>query len=330
MPDVWEDYVVVHWTFDPQQQVDDVRKEAFRSAAEHWRDRTCIAVVETNNPQTPYIEVGVYDIGSCWAGIGRHSSRKINLGWCNSTRQKGNIVHEIGHILGMNHEQKRPDAGQSYHGQGPYLRIHWENIDPDWTDQYTPDYSSYTGSADDGAADPQVGYAAYDFGSIMQYPKTQAFEPITEEGLGANIGQRAALSDGDILQMLDAYRCRRKSSTLRAQRMPAPTPAPTPAPMPAPTSAPGSCPETCQGHTCNFWALQGYSCDALTNLHRCECSGCSACVSSPSPQSTPAPASSSCPETCYFYICDFWVQQGYSCSGLSSDYGCDCSGCSCS
>eukprot|EP00959_Pyramimonas_sp_CCMP1952_P177970 3719917-Pyramimonas_sp.AAC.1 len=80
MPDMWDDYVVVRYTFDPEQQVDDVRKEAFRSAAEHWRAHTCIAVVEASSLEFPYIKVGVYDTGSCYATLGRPSSSgRINL-----------------------------------------------------------------------------------------------------------------------------------------------------------------------------------------------------------------------------------------------------------
>merc|ERR1711948_114254 len=40
------------------------------------------------------------------------------------------------------------------------------------------------------------------------------------------------------------------------------------------------------------------------------------------PAPTPAPTSS-CPETCYGYTCDFWGQHGYSCSVLNSTYRCD-------
>ena len=62
----------------------------------------------------------------------------------------------------MNHEQKRADAAQEYHGKGPHLQMFWENTGT-WASQYTPAEKSYIGSADDGAGDVQVGYAAYDF-----------------------------------------------------------------------------------------------------------------------------------------------------------------------
>ena len=47
----------------------------------------------------PYIMVGIYDAGSCWAYMGRPWSgyHQLNLGWCNSMSHKGSMVHEIGH-----------------------------------------------------------------------------------------------------------------------------------------------------------------------------------------------------------------------------------------
>ena len=64
--------------------------------------------------------------------------------------------------LGVNHEQKRADGSQQYHGKGPHLEMFWENTES-WGSQYTPAVNTYIGSADDGGADPQIGYAPYDF-----------------------------------------------------------------------------------------------------------------------------------------------------------------------
>jgi hypothetical protein len=231
MPEDWQDYVVVRWTFD--SGVDDVRKEAFRSAVEHWRQQTCIALIEEQAPAEPFLKVGVYDTGSCWADLGmRTVASRINLGSCKDMNRRGSMIHEIGHTLGMNHEQKRPDADSPYHGHGPYLRVFWQNLGV-WHSQYTPDDRSYTGSANDGAGDPYVGYAPYDYGSIMHYsPGWGAdpyFEAATEEGRNAPIGQRAALSSGDVWQILDAYQCKRKSGG-GGFNTPPPTPVPTPKP----------------------------------------------------------------------------------------------------
>ena len=68
--------------------------------------------------------------------------------------------------LGINHEQKRYDGSGEYYGKGPHLQMFWENTES-WASQYTPDWKTYVGSPDDGDNDPQVGYAPYDFVSLL-------------------------------------------------------------------------------------------------------------------------------------------------------------------
>ena len=64
--------------------------------------------------------------------------------------------------MGVNHEQKRADGSQQYHGKGPHLEMFWQNTES-WGSRYTPAVNTYIGSADDGGDDPQIGYAPYDF-----------------------------------------------------------------------------------------------------------------------------------------------------------------------
>jgi hypothetical protein len=216
VPDQFNKYVIVRYVFKPD--VDNGRKTAFREAADRWRQATCINLVEqgsSSNTNTFDIEVRK-GTSSCSASLGMRLNKfrsygVINLGWCNDMRYVGSMVHEIGHTLGMNHEQKRPDAASSYMGKGPHLKLFWGNIAPTWIPQYTPDASSYIGSADDGAGDVQVGYAPYDFNSIMHYPISST----TGETIpaGKTTGNRRFLSQGDIEQILDMYNCRSKSSS---------------------------------------------------------------------------------------------------------------------
>ena len=105
----------------------------------------------------------------------------------------------------MNHEQKRPDAMQEYHGKGPHLIINWDMIEPGWESQWYGDDESYIGSTDDGAGDPRVGYAPYDWDSIMHYPlqgKGTTNPPGNEHRLGART-IASTLSPGDIRQVHD-------------------------------------------------------------------------------------------------------------------------------
>ena len=168
--DNWEEYVIIPYNF--KSGTDNTRKELMRTAADEWRKVTCINLVERIDvwENVGWIEVGLFNENSCSAYLGYLGNKgksMINLGWCKSMGYLGSAMHEIGHAIGMNHEQKRPDAQQSYFGHGPALNIHWENIGAKWVPQYLPSMSTYVGSADDGDQDPFVGYAPYDYGSIM-------------------------------------------------------------------------------------------------------------------------------------------------------------------
>lgn len=205
---------MVRYYFD--DFVDDARKEAFREAVARWRSVTCINLIEeATMPWGPYVMIVVDSPNSCYAWSigypGDHSYTIVNMGWCDGLRYVGNVVHEIGHILGMNHEQKRPDAINMHRGHGPHLIMHWENVPADWVQQYHQDPDSYMGSGSEGQGDPHQGYADYDFESIMQYPSNSRFDTVPAESISLT-GQRHRLSHLDIAQILDMYQCRAKAA----------------------------------------------------------------------------------------------------------------------
>lgn len=206
---------MIPYYFDPA--LDATRKATFRKAAEAWGAVTCIHFVEAaSEPPAPSVLVDALEPEACYVTHigypGDHTYAVVNLGWCDSDRYVGNIIHELGHVLGMNHEQKRPDAIHKYHGHGPHLVVHWEKVDAKWLDQYRPDPDSYMGSIHDGEGDPHSGYAPYDFGSIMHYPTGNHFDTIPHEKASLT-GNRQSLSDGDILQILDQYQCKEQDSS---------------------------------------------------------------------------------------------------------------------
>ncbi|CAE7030917.1 Mep1a [Symbiodinium natans] len=122
-------------------------------------------------------------------------------------------MHEIGHCLGMHHTQKRADGSQEYFGHGPHLKMYWENVASTWVGQYTPDNRPYTGSGYEGEGDVHVGYAPYDFESIMHYPRqggaAAPYYDTVPSSYNSVVGQRWHLSAGDILQIQDMYNCKR-------------------------------------------------------------------------------------------------------------------------
>lgn len=201
-----------------------------RRAVQEYEAKTCLRFVEVSNYRGPRVKVCVTDSNSCSAGVGypgNAAESTLNLGWCNSITHVGNIIHELGHIIGMNHEQNRPDgsAQTSVPGArvGPHLRVHWHNIPNTWRPQYTPVSNSYIGSNNQGGADPVNGYAPYDYGSIMHYPRSSParFDTVNA-AFNSVVGQRSQLSNGDLTQISDMYQCRRPGTG-----GPIPSPSPT-------------------------------------------------------------------------------------------------------
>jgi hypothetical protein len=229
--------VVIHYFYD---NIDVDRQRGFEAAARHWMEKTCVRFVPST--ATPRIRVMAEKKDSCSAFVGfpgPDGTLDMNLGWCNSVSHVGNIIHELGHALGMNHEQSRPDAALPINvpagngqvrRQNNHLTVNWANIDAAWRPQWTGQARSYIGSQ-------TAGYADYDYGSIMHYPLGDD-AATTNPAFQSVPGQRTGLSDGDVRQFEDMYGC-----------------APAPTPGPAPTG----CEDYANpwGQSCATWLARG-------------------------------------------------------------------------
>ncbi|MGE3107965.1 MAG: M12 family metallopeptidase [Phycisphaerales bacterium] len=97
---------------------------------------------------------------------------------------KGTVLHEMGHALGLFHEQQRPDREQ-------FVTFHENNVD---LTNFPDALGNFTKKTDAEC----VTHGSYDYGSIMHYPKN-AFAKSGTVTLESpqDIGQRAGLSAKD-------------------------------------------------------------------------------------------------------------------------------------
>jgi hypothetical protein len=114
----------------------------------------------------------------------------------------GTAVHELGHALGMAHEQSRPDRGE-------YVKVYWDNVQEGNKHNFDIDKAGYTA-------------VKYDTLSVMHYD-TYAFakdgaKPTVEVKAhpGADVGQRVGLSSYDVKQLEAMYQSESSNCTANA------------------------------------------------------------------------------------------------------------------
>lgn len=160
-------------------------------AIAHWNTKLAgrIQMVQRTNQADYIVITDPGNAGVCNSYVGKiGGAQPVNLGaYCGM----GNAVHELGHALGLWHEQSRIDRDQ-------FIRIVTENIDPAMAYNFNKNTTN-TGT--------DIG--AYDYNSIMHYP-AYAFSKngqptIVTVPAGISIGQRSALSDKDITSIQTLY-----------------------------------------------------------------------------------------------------------------------------
>lgn len=181
---LWPDGIVPYMVNDrlPDQ-------ERISGAIAHWEAHTSLRFVErtpANQNQYPnYILFRPSTGCSSYVGM-QGGMQPINLAKACSL---GNTIHEIGHAVGLWHEQSRNDRDD-------FVDIRYENI-----------ISVYAFNFDKRPNDG-LDIGPYDYGSIMHYPRW-AFSKNGQDTIVPHgdyeIGQREALSPGDIAAIEALY-----------------------------------------------------------------------------------------------------------------------------
>ena len=194
--DLWTNGIV-HYVFD--SSISPRLRGLIEGAMTEWQDATCLLFVPRTEEDDyiKFVSRPNKEYCTCDSVGRRRGEQIIELGY--SCQTKGELLHTLGHVIGLWHEQARPDRDR-------YVQILTDNIETEQLENFkkVPDYSvDYQGKE-------------YDFGSIMHlsataYSKegdetTRVLERYTEQAEPI-LGQRDKLSDDDKEQANTLYNC---------------------------------------------------------------------------------------------------------------------------
>ena len=182
---VWQDGVVPYIISD---DFSDDQRDEVEAAIEHWNSRTIMRLQPMTVDDIDFVRIEPAE-GSCRSAVGRQpGGQAVRCDVLDGFR-RGSIIHEIGHAVGLHHEQTRPDRDM-------FVTVHEDNIEPD-----------AIGNFDINTGRVLTGY---DYSSIMHYSRRgfavdDSEDTITPNDPDAEIGQRDGLSALDRLGVCLLY-----------------------------------------------------------------------------------------------------------------------------
>jgi len=178
-----EVFYTIQAGFTPSEQ------SMINDALNHWRTNTGLLFTQRTN-QSDYVIIvpGALNSGLYSDYVGKKGGfQVINLE--SGIFITGNVIHELGHVVGFYHEQCRTDRGNA-------ININTDNIVPH-NDGTLYQYKTYEEIHEQGF---QIG--DFDFGSVMLYgsfANSDNVHPVMTRLDGTTFnGQRIGLSGGDI------------------------------------------------------------------------------------------------------------------------------------
>jgi len=144
----WTDGIIPY-TFEPT--ITEQARLNITQAIEHWELRTPIQFLFLENGASAGQSHVEFISGSGnWSMLGRVGGKQ-QLCIDKESGTVGNAIHEIGHAVGLIHEQCRKDRDE-------YIQVNYNNIRPEWRSQFDKEVNAH-----------YVADGGFDFNSVMLY-----------------------------------------------------------------------------------------------------------------------------------------------------------------